>query len=344
MAWLTLAEKAAIDFAMGMEISIKKQVFGAFYGGIAGDALGVPFEFKKRGTFTAGGSMEGFGTYTQSPGTWSDDSALTLCMVENFAEGGDERALMGKIARYAGEAYWTPRGKVFDIGATTKTAIGRFRDGLPPNRCGLRGEMDNGNGALMRIAPAVLPFMFAENVTFDAVAETAARYAGLTHAHPRSTLGCIFYVYLLYQLSCRGSFEEALENTIRACKSGLQDTAYAYETKHYRRIFNREIPGLQAAEVYSGGYVVHTLEAALWCVEKNDTYKDTVLAAVNLGGDTDTTAAVAGTIAGLRYKYPAIPEEWTGALARKAEIDALLARAVAIILKRYMASDGAGQE
>ncbi|MDR2663471.1 MAG: ADP-ribosylglycohydrolase family protein [Treponema sp.] len=336
MAWLTLAEKAAIDYAMMTEISIKEQVFGAFYGGITGDALGVPFEFKNRGTFTAQG-MEGFGTYMQRPGTWSDDSALTLCMVENFTKNGDEAALMGNIARYAEEAYWTPRGKVFDIGGTTRAAIDRFRAGIPPNQCGLSGETDNGNGALMRIAPAVLPFMFVRDAGFAALAETAVRYAGLTHAHPRSTLGCIIYVYLLYRLSQYDTFEKALEKTIQACESGLKDTVYAAEMKHYSRVFNREIPRLKVEEVYSDGYVVHTLEAALWCVAKNGNYKDTVLAAVNLGGDTDTTAAVAGTIAGLLYKYKTIPAEWIAVLARKEDIDALLGKAVEIILENYMA-------
>jgi ADP-ribosylglycohydrolase len=336
MAWLTLAEKAALDTAMMTELAIKNQIFGAFYGGILGDALGVPFEFKKRGAFIASG-MEGFGTYMQRPGTWSDDSALTLCMVENFVENNDETGLMEKMARYAEEGYWTPRGKVFDIGNTTRNAISIYRTGVPPARCGQREETDNGNGALMRIAPALLPFMFTKDFAFAALEETIARYAGLTHAHPRSTLGCIIYVFLLYRLSCYDSFEKALAATIQECQSRLRGTVYQAEIGHYSRIFNGGLPQLPVEEVYSDGYVVHTLEAALWCAAKNGNYKDTVLAAVNLGGDTDTTAAVAGTIAGLLYKLPGIPADWIAMLARKADIDTLLKQVVQNIFEKYTA-------
>jgi ADP-ribosylglycohydrolase len=335
MAWLTLAEKTRLDYAMEVESAIRGQVFGALYGGILGDALGVPFEFKERGSFSAS-AMEGFGTYMQKPGTWSDDSALTLCLVENFVEGGDEAGLMEKIARFAEDGYWTPRGKVFDIGTTTRNAVSRYRAGVPAVLCGQREETDNGNGALMRIAPAVLPFMFVKGFSFAALAESVVRYAGVTHAHPRSTLGCIIYVFLLYRLSCYDPFEKALEKTIEECQKNLKDTVYYAEMKHYDRIFNREIPRLPPEEVYSDGYVVHTLEAALWCMAKNGNYKDTVLAAVNLGSDADTTAAVAGTMAGLRYKYQSIPVNWTAMLARKADIDALLQRAVTKIYEKYM--------
>jgi ADP-ribosylglycohydrolase len=343
MAWLTLAEKEAIDFALGAEVAVKDQVFGALYGGILGDALGVPFEFKERGTFTARG-MEGFGTYAQEPGTWSDDSALTLCMVENFAEQGDEAALMEKIARYTEEAYWAPRGKVFDIGNTTRNAITRYRAGSPAASCGQGEERDNGNGALMRIAPAVLPFMFAKDFSFAAQAEYTARHACLTHAHPRSTLGCIIYVQLLYRLSCFDPFEKALEAALRECRSGLEGTVYQAEMEHYSRIFNRELLRLKAKDVYSDGYVVHTLEAALWCVAVNSNYTDTVLAAVNLGGDTDTVAAVAGTIAGLLYKYPSLPADWITLLARKADIDTLLKRVVQIVKEHYIAEQEQEEE
>jgi ADP-ribosylglycohydrolase len=323
MAWLTLAEKAEVEQSLNEELAIKEQVFGALYGGIVGDALGVPFENKKRGSFAAS-SMEGFGTYNQEPGTWSDDSALTLCLVENFVEAGDPGALMEKFARFADRGYWTPRGEVFDIGNTTRAAINRRLAGFPASECGMGAETDNGNGALMRIAPVALSFMGKPDFSFAGLAKAVADYAGLTHAHPRSTLGCIMYVFLLYRLSCYDTFEEALEETIRACQSNLKNTACYGELDAYSRIFNRKIPSLRPEEVYSDGYVVHTLEAALWCMAKHSNYRDTVLAAVNLGDDTDTTAAVAGTMAGLRYSYSGIPPQWVAMLARKEDIDRLL--------------------
>jgi ADP-ribosylglycohydrolase len=336
MAWLTLAEKAAVEHSLNMELAIKEQVFGALYGGIVGDALGVPFEYKKRGSFAAS-SMEGFGTYNQEPGTWSDDSSLTLCLVENFVEAGDPAALMEKFLRFADRGYWTPRGEVFDIGNTTRTAINRYMAGFPPAECGPEAETDNGNGALMRIAPVVLSFMGSPDFSFDALAKTVADYARVTHAHPRSTLGCIIYVFLLYRLSCYDTFEEALEETIKTCQSNLKNTAYYEEMDAYSRIFNRKIPSLRREDVYSGGYVVHTLEAALWCMARHGNYRDTVLAAVNLGDDTDTTAAVAGTMAGLRYSYSGIPPGWVSMLARKEDIDRLLILAYRSVFEKSKA-------
>jgi ADP-ribosylglycohydrolase len=323
MAWLTLAEKAAVEHSLNMELAIKEQVFGALYGGIVGDALGVPFEYKKRDSFAAS-SMEGFGTYNQEPGTWSDDSSLTLCLVENFVEAGDPTTLMEKFVRFADRGYWTPRGEVFDIGKTTRTAINRYLAGFPASECGPDAETDNGNGALMRIAPVALSFMGRQDFSFAELAKAVADYAKVTHAHPRSTLGCIIYVFLLCRLSCYDSFEEALEGTIKACQSNLKDTAYYGEMDAYRRIFDRKIPSLRREDLYSDGYVAHTLEAALWCMARHGNYKDTVLAAVNLGDDTDTTAAVAGTMAGLRHGYSGIPPQWVEMLARKEDIDRLL--------------------
>jgi ADP-ribosylglycohydrolase len=292
-------------------------IFSTIIGGAIGDALGVPVEFKDRGSFTMTG-MTGHGTYNQPKGTWSDDTSLTLCLMENLIEGGDEAALMKKFSEYLRHGYWTPYGDCFDIGGTTARAIAQFEQGTPANQCGQKGSRDNGNGALMRIAPVV--FLNINDEDFNSRTAKVEKYSALTHAHPRSVLGCVFYVELLRQLYIGRAMRPAFDMAVMLCTQNLRGTKYEAEFPNYERIFSGEILNLQEDAIKSGGYVVDTLEAALWCFMGNCTFKDTVLAAVNLGGDTDTTAIVAGSLAGMYCEAGDIPNEWINSLAR---IDAI---------------------
>ena len=135
--------------------NFRKRLYSTIIGGIIGDALGVPVEFKARNLNITG--MTGYGTYNQPPGTWSDDTSLTLCLMENLIEEKDETELMKKFAAYR-EGYWTPYGSMFDIGRATDDAIERFKRGVPIEQCGGATEFDNGNGALMRISPLALHY------------------------------------------------------------------------------------------------------------------------------------------------------------------------------------------
>jgi len=282
-------------------------------GGAIGDALGVPVEFNPRDSFKVTG-MIGNGTYGQPAGTWSDDTSLTLCLMENLIEGGDDAALMGKFSEYHVHGYMTPHGKCFDIGGTTIRAIEAFRNGTPVSYCGQSGERDNGNGSLMRIAPVA--FMSIEDDSFSSRLEKVERYSSLTHAHPRSILGCVIYTEYLRQLYFGKGKIEALNIVTELLSGKLTDTKYRDEQSQYSRIFSMEIKSIERSSIKSGGYVVDTLEAALWCFLKSGNFHDTVLEAVNLGGDTDTTGIVAGSMAGMYYGINGIPEEWVSGLAR----------------------------
>ena len=272
------------------------KVYDGIMGLVVGDALGVPFEFRKRDTFKAV-DMVGYGLYNQPPGTWSDDSSLTLATLESIGRTGmiDTIDIMVNFSCWLGKGRFTPYGQVFDVGGTTRAAIERFQRGVEPLKCGGDLLTDNGNGSLMRI----LPLAFANSSYADVV-----NVSSLTHAHPISKRACLLYVIVAEQLMKGKSLSPI-----------LTDEMWGGEFRRLSGIWEME-----RDEVKSSGYVVDTLEAALWCLYHTDTYRDCVLTAVNLGGDTDTIAAVAGGLAGIMYGCGGengIPEAWINQIPRK---------------------------
>jgi len=288
----------------------EERIYSTIIGGAIGDALGVPVEFEPRDTVKVSG-MIGHGTHNQPKGTWSDDTSLTLCLMENLIEGGDDKALMNKFSEYLKHGYMTPHGECFDIGGTTIRAIDAFRKGA---KCGQSGENDNGNGSLMRIAPVA--FLNIKDDSFNSRLKKVEQYSSLTHAHPRSILGCVIYIEYLRQLYYNKDKIDALKIVTELCFANLINTSYQLEFDYYDSIFSKEIANLERSSINSTGYVVYTLEAALWCFLKNDNYRGTVLEAVNLGGDTDTIGIVAGSMAGMFYGLNGIPDEWVNSLVR----------------------------
>ncbi|WP_308622794.1 ADP-ribosylglycohydrolase family protein [uncultured Enorma sp.] len=246
------------------------------YGQAVGDALGVPYEFRPRGTFLCTG-MVGHGSHNQLAGTWSDDTSMALAICDSYRELGriDVDDIRARFVRWYREGAYTVGG-LFDIGGTTARALDQG--------FGCAGESDNGNGSLMRAVP--LAFMGA---TDDEVRAVSA----ITHAHPTSTEACVCMV-----------------QAARALMAGASPAQVA-----------GEIAGRPVEEVRSGGYVLDTFDAALWCLATTSGYRDCVLAAVNLGDDTDTTAAVAGALAGIVYGAASIPPEWLAALRGKDAIE-----------------------
>lgn len=263
------------------------KIYNGIMGLVVGDALGVPFEFKKRDTFECV-DMVGFGTYNQPPGTWSDDSSMTLATVDVISRFGlDYTAIMQGFHDWYFDSKYTPHGKVFDIGHATQAAIMRYHRDTPALLCGGRDVMDNGNGSLMRI----LPLAFVKHTKED-----VWKLSGLTHAHAVSVVSCEIYLKIAERIVEGDNISDA----IKACISDYEDKP--------------------RSEVKSTGYVVDTLDAALWCLTHSQSYSVCVLKAVNLGGDTDTIAAVAGGLAGLYYGVggdKGIPERWIDLIAEK---------------------------
>ncbi|MFA1738623.1 ADP-ribosylglycohydrolase family protein [Lysinibacillus fusiformis] len=303
-----------------IDAMMKERLFATLYGGIVGDLMGVPVEFKKRGTFHVEDVM-GYGTYNQPPGTWSDDTSLTLCLVENIIEKGDTRSLMDKFVRYMEQGYLTPFGEMFDIGVTTAEAVSSYKKGVVPEQCGKTGEFDNGNGTLMRIAPLV--FVLINEDDFKKRKALIQQYTMITHSHPRSIVGSIIYIELLLSLYKNNSLELALNEVYNLLQNNLQDELHT-ELNAYSRIFEENFLRISEDEINSSGYIVHSLEAAIWSVGHASTFKEAILKAVNLGEDTDTIAAITGALAGMCHQMEGIPTDWLNAIVKKQEIDDLI--------------------
>ena len=321
-----------------MQPSLEAAARAALLGLAVGDALGVPVELTPRAARQQDPvtGMRAYGTHRQPAGTWSDDSSLTFCLAETLARPG---GLMDKpdLADFAQrsinwlyKSYWTATDETFDVGNATRVAIDRLQRGTAPTSAGPRSELDNGNGALMRILPLVFHDTWrAEHLDLNAAWVLTEAVASVTHGHPRSTLGCFLYLLVARGLLDGLSPAEACAQMRALANPWLENGSIpaVVEDKHYRWwVLSGDLVSQPESKISSTGYVVHTLEAALWCLLTHDSYAATVLAAVNLGDDTDTTGAVAGGLAGLAYGEAAIPAEWLAVLARRADIEDLAAR------------------
>ncbi|MEQ9671503.1 ADP-ribosylglycohydrolase family protein [Coleofasciculus sp. G2-EDA-02] len=296
------------------------QILAGLLGVCVGDALGVPVEFttreeRLREPVT---SMQGYGTYNQPPGTWSDDSSLTFCLAESLCQGFSLDAIAQSFCRWHDQNYWTPHGTVFDIGMTTATALRHLRwDQVSPLESGCTDEMSNGNGSLMRILPMAF---YYQSLEFPELIKRVHQVSSITHAHLRSQMACGIYISIAIRLLEGDDPATAYFKGIQRIQELYRHPPYASELDQFTRVFNGQIAQLSMEEIQSGSYVVHTLEAALWCFLTSTSYPKSVLKAVNLGSDTDTTAAVTGGLAGLYYGVEQIPQEWRDQIARKDDI------------------------
>ena len=299
--------------------SKEDKVLGGLFGLAVGDALGVPVEFTPRSELKRQPvtDMIGQGTHGQPPGTWSDDSSLAFCLAESLCQGFDLQDIAHKFCRWLDEGYWTPFGQVFDVGGTTAEAISRLKEGVNPVEAGGRDEFSNGNGSLMRILPLAY---YVEEMSLEKQFELTHQVSCLTHGHPRSQMACGIYIQFAVNLLHGQEPGEAYKAMAAEVIKYYSRLPYRCELPHFSRILEANIQKLSEESIKSSGYVIDTLEASLWCFLNSKSYEETVLKAVNLGDDADTTGAVAGGIAGLYYGLAAIPERWLNTLARKDDI------------------------
>jgi ADP-ribosyl-[dinitrogen reductase] hydrolase len=305
---------------------MKDQAKSLLFGVAVGDALGVPVEFRDRECMRNHPvtDMIGCGTHRQPPGTWSDDSSLTFCLAEALTVPFDPEVIGRNFLRWYQEGYLAAGERHFDIGGATHEAIQRMKSGVPAAQAGGDDEYDNGNGSLMRIAPLV--FYLREKPVEERFVLTRL-VSSITHAHIRSVIACFYYLEF-----CRGLLKgrdkfviyQQLKEEFPEQADALQ--LPAYEIRQFDRLLKQDIFLLGEDEIRSSGYVIDTLEASIWCLLTTGSYSEAVLKAVNLGGDTDTTAAVTGGLAGLLYGYDAIPAHWIDQLAKKDAIADLAER------------------
>ena len=310
--------------------AILPRVRSALLGLAVADALGVPVEFCSRRELELDPvlDMRGFGTYGMPAGSWSDDTTMNLCAMEALSGGSaDYDAVMQNFLAWYKDGEFTPTGKLFDIGGTCAEAICRYSRGTPATACGCRHEGSNGNGSLMRIMPFALYAAYrAEGGERRRIIEQGS---SLTHAHPRSILACLIYSDILIAL-----LESPSVATVRECLASLGEK-YGQEAEacHFSALFAPDFAKTPRHKIASGGYVCHTLTAALWCILNSTTYAEGALLAVNLGEDTDTTAAVCGCLLGIIYGEAAIPAAWRRALLREDFLTAACERFAAALAR-----------
>lgn len=317
-----------------MAISLEEKIKGALLGAAVGDALGVPAEFMTRRQLAKNPvtGLRGGGYHGQPAGTWSDDTSLTLCAAQSLLEKGVDHAdMMERFADWLWNASNTAHGEVFDVGGATRQAIFRFAQGVPATECGDDAEYSCGNGSLMRILPTALyaaaKYGASPNFLTDKTAEIIHDSSRCTHAHPRCLAACGIYGAVAAAL-CFGDGGDPQGTVPESVRAALgyyaKKPAFAGVLADFDgldRIRERE-----ESTVSGSGYVLFTLEAALWCLLTTDSYAECVLRAISLGEDTDTTATVAGGLAGLLYGADGIPREWLDGLAKADELADLAER------------------
>ena len=298
-------------------------------GVVVGDAMGCPVQFESREQVARHPvtGMRGYGTFNLPEGSWTDDSSLTLALLCSIRQKGcvDDVHIMDNFVRWLDDGAFTPYGYAYDIGRGTMAAIRNYKRSHRPDRSGCYDERSCGNGSLMRIMPAAL-YCIAHALPDSEAIKTVHRVGSLTHAHIRANIACGLY-YFMAKAILGG--EGGLNSRLQA---GL-DEGFAFYRQHlsdhddlenYDRLRDLDaFAALPPEKIRSSGYVVDTLEAALWSLANTQSFQDALLRAVNLGNDTDTVGAVAGGLAGLYYGYDAIPETWLAAVKQRDWIEAL---------------------
>ncbi len=303
------------------------------FGVVTGDALGCPVQFENRDEVAEHpvNGMRGNGTFHLPAGSWTDDSSLTLALLDSICSTGEInlKHIMGNFVEWLDRGAFTPYGYAFDIGAGAINAISAYKHRDNPFQCGGRDEWNNGNGSLMRIMPACLYCCRKRMRDTEAIRAIHA-VGSLTHAHIRSNIACGLYYFMTREvLDGEGGLTERLQK-------GL-DRGFAYYEKElsdrenlefYIRLKNLKKFALTPEnQIRSSGYVVHTLEAVVWALINTDSLEQALLKVVNLGEDTDTTGAIAGGLAALYYGFDAIPADWIKELQRREWIEELCVKA-----------------
>lgn len=305
---------------MSRGATLQDRVLGGLWGSLVGDALGVPVEFRSRAEVQRDPvtDMRGFGSHRQPKGTWSDDGALMLCTVDSLVNSEfDTQDIGNRFVLWMKEALWTATNVVFDIGGATADALSRIKSGTPAEDAGGRDEYSNGNGSVMRIVPVALRFAGEPIQPFALRIE---RVSAITHGHDRSKMACVLSSLVVRQLLLSCSSKAAVD-------AAREEFRMLYEGKpefeQFRSHLQDDFVSMPESQVASSGYVLHTLHASLWCLLTTNNYRDCVLKAVNLGGDTDTTDCVAGGLAGVAHGIKAIPPDWLSHLPRGTELERL---------------------
>lgn len=325
------------------ELQIKFR--NGIYGVATGDALGTPVQFCSREELRKYPitGMKDDGTYRLPAGTWSDDTSMSLALAESLGRVNDinYEDIMDNFVKWNNCGKFTPDGKAFDQGYTCLTAIEKWLNrkelGWPekPVDCGLTKFKDNGNGSLMRILPIAFYIYAKYGKKSYLHGDIVRNVSKLTHAHPVSQFACEFYCNMIYQmlenpeLSKKEIFQNVKNVMLKIWKTPELKNDKAELKNVFDRLYDSGFDIVPDEEIQSSCYVVHSLEAAIWCFLSTNNYCECTLKAVNLGEDTDTIAAIAGGLAGVFYGE--IPKEWIDELRGKDVIENSIANMISLL-------------
>lgn len=281
--------------------AVRDRAVGALIGLAIGDALGTTGEFKPRGSYPRITDLVGGGVFRLKAGQWTDDTAMSLALAASLheARGLNEADLMQRFCDWHRRGDYSCTGTCFDIGITVRQALARFeRSGNPI--AGSTDPMSAGNGSLMRLAPVAIRYWHEHDLRRD----VAARQSRTTHGASEAVDACVVFADMLAEAIAGHPRHEVMRTR--------HDTSYAGRIPE---VLSGSWRAHTRKTIRSSGYVIDSLEAALWCTARSSSFAEAVLLAANLGEDSDTVAAITGQLAGALYGKEGIPEHWLQTLA-----------------------------
>ncbi|MFC9712553.1 ADP-ribosylglycohydrolase family protein [Paenibacillus sp. NPDC056933] len=294
---------------------LKDRFQGCLIGLAAGDALGTTVEFSSPGTFEPVTDIVGGGVFDLAPGQWTDDTSMALCLAESLVrkESFDPEDQMRRYTNWYQVGYMSSTGTCFDIGGATRNALERFA-ATGEAYSGSTNPMTAGNGSIMRLAPVAMAYANQP--------DQALLYAGLssrtTHAAVESVEACEVLAAIMVA-GLRGADKDTMLRPDAYCQWRKEKAFSPAIAEVVQGSYRYKVP----PEIQGSGYVVRSLEAALWAFHQSSTFEEGALLAVNLGDDADTTGAVYGQIAGAYYGLSGIPSHWREKLAMRDTLDEL---------------------
>jgi ADP-ribosyl-[dinitrogen reductase] hydrolase len=299
----------------------RERAIGALVGLAVGDTLGTPLEFHERDTYEHITDMIGGGPFDLKPGEWTDDTSMALCLGTSLLAryGFDSEDQLTRYSNWMTHGYMSSTGVCFDIGTTTRNAIRSFLK----DKTLVHNEhfLDAGNGSLMRLAP--IPIFYNTKEMYSDAFVDLIRYAALssttTHATETAVQSCVAFAIMMNR-AIQGYDKFEILEILEPEKFGITNDVVK-STIDIENYFCKE-----RSEIKSTGYVIDSLEAALWCFAKTASFQEAVLLAANLGDDADTVAAITGQLAGAYYGFDAIPKEWVQKITNSEGIVSLAER------------------
>lgn len=291
-------------------MDVSERFRGCLLGLAVGDAVGTTVEFRQRGTFPPVQDMVGGGPFNLQPGQWTDDTSMALCLATSLLQMGgfDAGDQMNRYCQWREDGYLSSTGKCFDIGNTVSQALYQYQVSGNPFS-GATHARSAGNGCLMRLAPVPM-FYFPDR---DRTLHFSGESSRTTHGAAECVDASRLFGDMLWRALAGSSKSDILLGSDPEMVSSPAIQSIAKGEYHHKPI----------DAIRGTGYVVESLEAALWCFWTTETYAQAILVATNLGDDADTTAAICGQVAGAYYGESAIPSHWLDALTMRREITEL---------------------